>query len=127
MTNAQWSARKDPSHTARISQSVSVVSLVESAASGDQLAWEALVDRFGPLVRHVVGRYRLPNNDFHDVSQVVWLRLLENIDRIREPRALPGWIVATTRNEALRVLNGHRRLHLVDALDEFPAERVGPT
>jgi len=125
MTNAQWSAQKDPSHTARISQSVSVVSLVESAASGDQLAWEALVDRFGPLVRHVAGRYRLPDNDFHDVSQVVWLRLLENIDRIREPRALPGWIVATTRNEALRVLNGHRRLHLVDALDEFPAERVG--
>ena len=104
--------------------SVSVASLVASAANGDHTAWECLVDRFAPLVRHVTHRYRLSNNDFYDVNQIVWLRLLENIDRIREPRALAGWIVATTRNEALRVLKSRRRLQLVDAIDDFATERT---
>jgi len=102
---------------------VSVVLLVESAAAGDQQAWAALIDRYVPLVRHIASRYRLSHNDFRDVNQIVWLRLLEHIGRIREPRALPGWIVATTRNEALRVLKAHRRLELVDALDELPMDR----
>ncbi len=123
MTNARGSVRNYHDGRARTHQSVPVVSLVQSAAAGDQQAWAALVDRYVPLVRHVATRYRLSHNDFHDVNQIVWLRLLENIHRIREPRALPGWIVVTTRNEALRVLNGHLRLKLVDALDEFPADR----
>jgi RNA polymerase sigma factor (sigma-70 family) len=127
VTNAKRNSRKVPGEpTARPPRSVSVVSLVESAASGDQQAWESLVNRFVPLVRHVTHRYRLSHNDFHDVNQIVWLRLLENIERIREPRALPGWIVATTRNEALRVLKGHRRLQLVAAIDDFATERTSP-
>jgi len=48
--------------------SVSVASLVESAAHGDHLAWGYLIDRFAPLVRHVTRRYRLSDNDFSDVN-----------------------------------------------------------
>ena len=75
-------------------------------------------------MRHVTRRYQLLDNDFFDMNQFVWLRLLENIDRIREPRALAGWIVATARNEALRMLTGHRRLQLVDAIDDLATERT---
>lgn len=127
VTNAQPDVWKLPGEPmAGTPRSASIASLVESAARGDQQAWESLVDRFVPLVRHVTHKYCLSRNDFHDVNQVVWLRLLENIERIREPRALPGWIVATTRNEALRVLKGHRRLQLVAALDDFAIERMPP-
>lgn len=34
--------------------------------------------------------------------------------RVREPRALPGWIVTTTRNEALRTLSAQRRVEPAD-------------
>ena len=83
--------------------------LVHDAQGGDQAAWNALVDRFLPLVTAVVRRFRLSPADADDVNQTVWLRLVEHLDEIREPRAVPGWLVTTTRNEALRVIRRRGR------------------
>jgi RNA polymerase sigma factor (sigma-70 family) len=44
----------------------------------------------------------------------VWLKLVEHLGDIREPRAVPSWIATTTRNEALRVLQSRRRTTSVD-------------
>jgi RNA polymerase sigma factor (sigma-70 family) len=78
--------------------------LVTSAAAGDQRAWDQLVERFGGLVWHVARAHRLGDADAADVSQTVWLRLVESLPRLREPAAVPGWLATTTRNECLRVL-----------------------
>ncbi len=80
-----------------------VTSMVEAARDGDAAAWNRLVERYLPLVVAVAGRYRLNADEVADVSQTLWLRLVEHLDEIREPRALPGWIVTTTRNEAFRL------------------------
>ena len=88
--------------------------LVAAAAAGHQGAWAGLVERFAPLIASVTRRYRLPPSDAGDVQQTVWLRLVEHIGDLREPRALPGWIATTTRNEAQRVVSARRRVHLVD-------------
>ncbi|WP_448628521.1 RNA polymerase sigma factor [Geodermatophilus sp. URMC 64] len=88
--------------------------LVEGARRGDRDAWTALVDRFLPLVRSVTRGYRLGDRDAEDVAQTVWLRLLEHLDRIREPVALPGWIAATARHEALRLARGQGRAAPLD-------------
>lgn len=77
--------------------------MVRAAAAGSQPAWDALVQRYMPLVISVVRSFRLASKDVEDISQTVWLRLVEHIDGIREPRALPGWIAATARHEAIRV------------------------
>jgi RNA polymerase sigma factor (sigma-70 family) len=55
------------------------------------------------------------------VNQTLWLRLVEQIGRLREPEALPGWIMTTTRNECLRVLRVQQRTHLYDPLTESDA------
>lgn len=78
--------------------------LLLRARSGDQSGWDELVERFAPLVWSVCRRYRLSGSDADDVGQGVWLRLLEHIERIREPAALPGWLATTTSRECLRVL-----------------------
>ena len=91
-----------------MTQVVGIGELVDAATRGEQRAWDAIVDRYLPLVISVVRRYRLADKDAEDVSQTVWLRLVERIDTIREPRALPGWISTTTKNEALRVLRKKR-------------------
>lgn len=83
---------------------VDVAGLVSAAAAGDQAAWNALVQQFGGLVWHVARAHRLGDADAADVSQTVWLRLVESLPRLREPAALPGWIVTTARHESLRVL-----------------------
>ena len=87
--------------------------LVAAALAGNRSAWDTLVARFGPLITSVTRRFGLSPSDADDVRQTVWLRLLEHLADLREPRALPGWIATTTRREALRVLSG-RRVEPVD-------------
>jgi RNA polymerase sigma factor (sigma-70 family) len=92
-----------------------VTELVEQAGNGDQGAWNELVDRFGNLVWSVVRSFRLDPATAADVSQTTWLRLVENLDRVRDPERLAGWLATTARNEALRVLRiGRRELPTVD-------------
>src|SRR3954469_10701388 len=91
-----------------------VEQLVDAARSGDAAAWDALVDRFLPLVTAVIRRLRLSPADADDVNQTVWLRLVEHLDGLREPRALPGWLATTARNEGLRVIKRRNREVSVD-------------
>jgi RNA polymerase sigma factor (sigma-70 family) len=99
---------------ARMPQSFAVDDLVSRARAGDQAAWNAIVDRFLPLVDAVIARFRLSSADADDVNQTVWLRLVEHLDDLREPRALPGWLSTTCRNEALRVIRLRGRDNITD-------------
>ena len=98
-----------------------IAALVSAAAEGDQGAWNEIVDRYTPLVVSVIYKHRLRPADAADVNQTLWLRLVEQIGRLREPEALPGWIMTTTRNECLRVLRVQQRTHLYDPLSESDA------
>lgn len=91
-----------------------VVELVSAARNGDSSAWKSLIERYAPIVESVTRQYRLSRADAEDLSQGVWLRLFENLARIREARALPGWIKTTTKHEALRILAARRRSEPVD-------------
>jgi RNA polymerase sigma factor (sigma-70 family) len=88
--------------------------LVAGALRGEQAAWDGLVDRYLPLVIAVTRAYRLGRADVEDVSQMVWMRLVEHLPGIREPLAVPRWIAVTTRNECRRVARARLRLVLVD-------------
>jgi RNA polymerase sigma factor (sigma-70 family) len=92
----------------------SVPELVRAALAGDRPAWDELVHRFTPLVLSITARYRLAPADAADVSQTVWLQLVQHLSDVREPRALPGWIVTTVRNECTRLLRAQRRMTVVD-------------
>jgi RNA polymerase sigma factor (sigma-70 family) len=95
-----------------------LATLVLAAREGDHHAWDTLVDRFLPLVGAIIRRHRLSEADGDDVSQTVWLRLVEHLDALREPNALPGWIRTTTRNECLRVIAARGRVRPVDPQDD---------
>jgi RNA polymerase sigma factor (sigma-70 family) len=81
-----------------------VVALVTRASGGDQDAWNELVDRYAPLLYTICTRYRLSNHDIEDVGQSVWLLLVEQLGKLREPAALPGWLATTAARECLRVV-----------------------
>jgi len=81
-----------------------VIDLVASASSGDSRAWDALVDRYAPLVRSICRKYQLGRTDADDVAQSVWLHLVDHLDHIRNAAALPGWLATTTRRECWRVM-----------------------
>jgi RNA polymerase sigma factor (sigma-70 family) len=92
--------------------------LVDLAAHGDQEAWSRVVDHYARLVWAVTRSFRLTDSDACDVSQVVWLRLLEHIDRV-DPVRVGAWLVVTTRRECLRVLAFRKRVLLTYEPDAF--------
>jgi RNA polymerase sigma factor (sigma-70 family) len=82
-----------------------VTDLVTRAKNGEQQAWDALVERYAPLIWSICRHYRLEGADAEDVGQAVWLRLVTRLDHLREAAALPGWLATTTRRECGRVIN----------------------
>jgi RNA polymerase sigma factor (sigma-70 family) len=97
--------------------------LLTRAANGERGAWDALVDRFGQMVWSVARGFRLDDASAKDVSQTVWMKLIENIDSINDPERLPGWLATTSRREALRVSRAHER----DVLTEFEYDVEDPS
>jgi RNA polymerase sigma factor (sigma-70 family) len=86
-----------------------VVALVIRASGSDPDAWNEIVERYGPLVWSICARFQLSNQDSEDVGQNVWLLLVEQLGKLREPAALPGWLATTTHRECLRVVMAARK------------------
>ena len=86
-----------------------LATLVRAASEGDS----------GGLERHhqqvhqpaLVGRPVLPAGLRRRRGRVqnTWLRLLENLTKIDNPEALPGWLATTARREALGILRRRGR------------------
>jgi RNA polymerase sigma factor (sigma-70 family) len=99
----------------------SVIALVTRAAWDDQQAWDELIERYAPLVWAICTRYRLSNHDIEDVGQSVWLLLVAQLSKLREPAALPGWLATTTKRECLRVVTATRKSQqLGGTVDDAP-------
>jgi RNA polymerase sigma factor (sigma-70 family) len=81
-----------------------VSDLVMRATTGDKQAWDALVERYAPLVWSICCRYRLGAAEAQDAGQSVWLRLVEQLGNLRDPDALPRWLATATRLECARVV-----------------------
>jgi RNA polymerase sigma factor (sigma-70 family) len=84
-----------------------MIDLITRARTGDKQAWDMLVDRYAPLIWSICRKHQL-GADAEDISQSVWTQLLDHLDKIRDPAALPGWLATTTRRECLCLLSTAR-------------------
>jgi RNA polymerase sigma factor (sigma-70 family) len=97
--------------------------LVTRARDGDARAWNALVDRFGPLIWSICRSYRLERADIEDVAQNVWLKLVGQLSQLRDPAALGGWLATTTRRECFRTRQAADKFASDgQAVDDLPEE-----
>jgi RNA polymerase sigma factor (sigma-70 family) len=93
-----------------------------AARGGDQGAWDALFHRLSGLVWSICRSYRLSDADAADVFQFTWMRLLDNLDSIKDPRKLPGWMATTCRRECSAMYRRRNRDFPIgedDILDRF--------
>ena len=84
--------------------SVAVAELLSRISEGDPRAWEEIIRRYGRLVTATVRSFRLQHADTVDAIQTTWLRLTENVHRIRDSERLAGWLARTARHECLNIL-----------------------
>ena len=80
-----------------------ITDLIASARTGDERAWAALIERYAPLVWSICRKYGLSDADAEDAGQNVWLQLVRQLDQVRDPAALPGWLITTTRRTCARL------------------------
>ena len=100
---------RDFTHDAEPVRGNPVAAVVVRARDGDERAWAALVERYAPLIWSLCRRYQLDTTETADVGQNVWLLLVNQLGKIRDPAALPGWLVTTTQRECGRVLGRAQR------------------
>ena len=62
-----------------------VTGLVTRARNGEQQAWDALVDRYAPLIWAICRRHRLEDADAADAAQNIWLKLNRRAGRPSRP------------------------------------------
>ena len=70
---------------------------------GDASAWQQLVDGYSGLVYTVALRTGLSTPDAEDCAQQTWLALYRFRRKIRDPEALPAWLIKTTRRRAVHM------------------------
>jgi len=104
------------------SGAVDLADLVQAAADGEQDSWNAIVERFAGLIWATVRAHRLNAADSAEVVQTTWLRLVEHLDRIREPDRLGGWLATTTRNECLALIRHGAREVVTSDMETFEAD-----
>ena len=80
-----------------------VTDLVRRAIGGDSQAWDALVERYIPLVWSICRGHRLDHAAASTVSQTVWRQLAGQLGTLRTPTALAGWLATTTQRECDRI------------------------
>lgn len=70
--------------------------------AGDESAFVALVDRYGPTMLRVARLYVRSEVTAEDVVQETWLRVLESLDRFEGRSSLRTWILVILGNCARR-------------------------
>jgi RNA polymerase sigma factor (sigma-70 family) len=96
--------------------------LVVACRKGDQQAWSALIDKYKNLIFSIpikLGLY----DDATDIFQAVCLDLLTDLPRLREPRALPKWLMQTCYHKCLQSRRRtERHVPFAEEGDRTPAD-----
>jgi RNA polymerase sigma factor (sigma-70 family) len=75
--------------------------LVAECLNRDQEAWSALIDKYKNLIYSIPIRLGM-FDDAADIFQAVCLDLLSDLPNLREPRALPKWLMQTCYHKCLQ-------------------------
>jgi RNA polymerase sigma factor (sigma-70 family) len=94
--------------------------LVKECIAGNEKAWCLLIDKYKALVYSIPVKYNLPPHEAADVFQSTCMELLTRLPELREPRALPKWLMQVAHHLCYRVKRQHQRLVSRDAEPELP-------
>jgi RNA polymerase sigma factor (sigma-70 family) len=84
--------------------------LVGLCRQGDSAAWDALVERFSRYVHAIcVQAFRLPPHDAEDVFQDVFMKMYEQLGKLRDDAAVRPWLAQLTRRACIDRLRAAKR------------------
>ena len=89
--------------------------LVKECLAGNEEAWSLLIGKYKALIYSIPVKYGLPPQEAADVFQSTCMELLTRLPELREPRALPKWLMQVAHHQCYRVKREQQRLVSRDA------------
>jgi RNA polymerase sigma factor (sigma-70 family) len=100
--------------------------LVKQCLAGKEEAWAQLIDKYKALIYSVPVRYGLPPQEAADVFQGTCMELLKRLPDLREPRALPKWLMQVAYHQCYHWKRQQQRLVSRDGETELPEPKIPP-
>jgi RNA polymerase sigma factor (sigma-70 family) len=100
--------------------------LVKECLQGSEEAWSLLIDKYKALIYSIPVKYGLPSQDAADVFQATCAELLARLPELREPRALPKWLMQVAHHECFRWKRHQQRMVSRDAEPDLPDPETPP-
>ena len=94
--------------------------LVAECVSGNEEAWSLLIEKYKALIYSIPVKYGLPQHEAADVFQATCAELLLRLPELRDPRALPKWLMQVTHHQCFRWKRQQQRFVSRDAEPELP-------
>ena len=108
-----------------------IVDVVRRCKSGDEGAWNVIVDRYSNIIFNLAFNFFGNREDAEDVTQDIFLKIYNNMGKFREERNFNSWLLTLSKNYCIdhwrRHKKGVKRVDLDDGLikdDVTPEERV---
>ncbi|HEV2522891.1 MAG TPA: sigma-70 family RNA polymerase sigma factor [Candidatus Acidoferrales bacterium] len=95
--------------------------LVKECLAGSDRAWVALIDKYKNLIFSIPIKCGFPREEADDIFQTVCLELLSELSNLRNPEALPKWIMQVTSHKCF-----HRRREQRWMVFDSESERAEP-
>jgi RNA polymerase sigma factor (sigma-70 family) len=102
------------------------VRLVKECLAGNEDAWSALIDKYKALIYSIPIKYQMPPQEAADVFQSVCMELLARLPDLREPRALPAWLMQVTHHQCFRWKRQQQRVISSDSETGVPEPEIPP-
>lgn len=83
--------------------------LVQACLKGDEESWSVLIDRYKRLIYSIPVKYGFSLDEASDVFQDICVELVAQLSQLREPRALPKWLMQVAAHKCERHRQSRRR------------------
>jgi RNA polymerase sigma factor (sigma-70 family) len=94
--------------------------LVRECLAGSQEAWSLLIEKYKALIYSIPVKYGLPPHEAADVFQATCLELLARLSELREPRALPKWLIQVAHHQCCSWKRQTQRVISRDSHPDLP-------
>src|SRR6202790_3524767 len=94
--------------------------LFKECLAGNEEACAVLIDKYKALIYSIPVKYVLPPYEAADVFQSTCMELLTRLPELREPKALPKWLMQVAHHQCYRVKRQQQRLVSRDAEPDLP-------
>jgi RNA polymerase sigma factor (sigma-70 family) len=94
--------------------------LVKECLAGNEEGWSLLIEKYKALIYSIPVKYRLPSHEAAEVFQATCVELLQHLRELREPRALPKWLMQVAHHQCFRYKKQQQRVVSRDGDADLP-------